>query len=491
MKCPSPAQWDLLAMEALEADEAERLYAHARVCPDCRETWQVARRTHVDRVRMYEAYDREHDELRDQLMAVLPEEPPRRESAGLSASFGRRLGGLAMSLNKSFGRRAAVVLVPAACIVIGLLVFMAPERDVFAAAVKHMREATTITSRYQMFMNDAEQPMMEGMLYLSSKQGMRFDVELGSFIPTFGGMASGGMASESSDETIGEPTMSVVRGIDGPVVMYNPVMNLSFRMNGIENMQEDPRANTPDAFIRKFMELADQADTLLGRSIIDGREVEGYEVSGEKLGLNLIGTGAAIGKLSNVERPEPVVRLFIDVNDGLPVRMEVEMVLPMLGGRMLAAYDQFEWNQPLDASLFSLDIPEGTREIEVTFPPMSEEVLIEGLGIFADWTGRYPTELNPTSMTMQMSIAAATSGKIVANPEDPFAAITGDFMDQVIKMQVAGNFVLRLAVQGHEPEYFGDIVTPEDADDVLLQWKQDDGSMRVIFGDLRAETVTP
>jgi outer membrane lipoprotein-sorting protein len=483
MKCPTPAQWDLLAMEALEADEAERFFAHARVCPACRETWQAARRSHVDRVRMYEAFDHGHDEQREQLMAVLPEEPPRRENAGWTAGFGRRLGGLAMSMNKSFGRRAAAVLVPAACIVVGLLVFLAPKQDAFAAALKHLREAATITSRYQMFMNDAEQPMMEGKLYMSSEQGMRFDMEMGSFLPNFSGMLPGGGS--------GGTVMSVVRGIDGPVVVYNPVMNFAFRMYGIENMQEDPRTNTPDAFIRKFMEMADKADMQLGRSRIDGREVEGYEVSGEKLGLNLVGSGLAASRLTGQEQLEPVMRLWIDVHDNLPVRMEVELSLPILGGRMLATYDQFEWNAPLADSLFTLSIPEGTREIEVTFPPMTEETLIEGLGVFADWTGRYPTELNPTSMTMQMSIAAATSGKIAANPEDPLAALTGDFMNQVMKMQVAGNFVLRLGMDGHEPEYFGDVVTPEDAKEVLLRWRQADGSSRVIYGDLRAETVKP
>jgi len=33
-------------------------------------------------------------------------------------------------------------------------------------------------------------------------------------------------------------------------------------------------------------------------------------------------------------------------------------------------------------------------------------------------------------------------------------------------------------------------VTPKDADKVLLRWKVSDNEYRVIFGDLRAKTVT-
>ena len=38
--------------------------------------------------------------------------------------------------------------------------------------------------------------------------------------------------------------------------------------------------------------------------------------------------------------------------------------------------------------------------------------------------------------------------------------------------------------------YHGKTVGPNDKDKVLLCWKLDDGRYQVIFGDLRAETVT-
>jgi len=50
-------------------------------------------------------------------------------------------------------------------------------------------------------------------------------------------------------------------------------------------------------------------------------------------------------------------------------------------------------------------------------------------------------------------------------------------------------FYMKLVRDGCEPEYFGDEVTAADADQVLVRWKQDAGRMRVIYGDLHAETL--
>lgn len=491
MKCPSPAQWDLLAMQALEADEAERLYAHARTCPACRESWQAARRAHTDRVRMYETFDRDHDELREQLMAVLPAEPPRREDAGWAASAGRRLGGLAMSLNKSFGRRAVAVLVPAACLAVALLVFLSPKQDAFAAALKHMREAATITARFRMFMSDAEQPMMEGKLYLSTERGMRFDMHMG--LAMFAPIAPTSPAVEPL-----AASMVMVRGVDGPLVMFNPELNFAMIMHGIDQLNEDARAASPDAFIRKFIEMTDQADRRLGRSIIEGREAEGFEVYGEKLGfkpgVNLIGMGVGVnqGPAAQPSESSVAARLWVDVTANLPVRMEIDLYIGMLGSRMLAVYDHFECDAPLEDSLFVLNIPEGTRKIEFTIPPVNEDTLIAGLRMFADYAGRYPTSLDPMSVSAQIGMAATMSGKIATNAADPLDnVLTGDFMNDVMKISIACTFMQKLVVSGQSPEYFGDIVTPHDAEEVLLKWRRPDGSYRIIYGDLRAETVTP
>jgi hypothetical protein len=53
----------------------------------------------------------------------------------------------------------------------------------------------------------------------------------------------------------------------------------------------------------------------------------------------------------------------------------------------------------------------------------------------------------------------------------------------------AGLFYRKLIMEGKEPEYFGAIVEPGDPSAVLVQWQLEDGSLRVIYGDLHAETL--
>ena len=108
MSCPSAREWDLLAMELLEGEQAERMRAHARSCTACREQFQAARQAHTERIRMYEAFDRAHDEQREQLVAALSDEAPGAFRDGWVQRGWRRLGGVAMSLNKSAARRVAV-----------------------------------------------------------------------------------------------------------------------------------------------------------------------------------------------------------------------------------------------------------------------------------------------------------------------------------------------------------------------------------------------
>ena len=58
-----------------------------------------------------------------------------------------------------------------------------------------------------------------------------------------------------------------------------------------------------------------------------------------------------------------------------------------------------------------------------------------------------------------------------------------------MEISAGGMFYMKLVREGHEPEYFGDSVTAADADQVLLRWTLDDGGARVIYGDLRVETL--
>ena len=58
------------------------------------------------------------------------------------------------------------------------------------------------------------------------------------------------------------------------------------------------------------------------------------------------------------------------------------------------------------------------------------------------------------------------------------------------RILVVGTFHSMLASESKDPAYYGEVVTPDDADQVLMRWKVSDTEYRVIFGNLHAETVT-
>ncbi len=47
-----------------------------------------------------------------------------------------------------------------------------------------------------------------------------------------------------------------------------------------------------------------------------------------------------------------------------------------------------------------------------------------------------------------------------------------------------------LARRGEDIAFYGDSIDPDDSNAVMVQWRLDNGQYRVIFGDLREETVT-
>jgi hypothetical protein len=370
-------------------------------------------------------------------------------------------------MNRSAGRRAAAFLVPAACVVIAAVYFLGPKRSVFAAALEQMRQAETIVARFQAFMDDGATPTVDGQMYLSNEHGMFCETS----VP-------------------GAGAMRMYHRLDGPVVMVQPALNLVMRMHGeltdLHGVQQQPR---PDEFIRKFLQMTGDADRALGKSEIEGHVCEGFEVSGRKLGLPYIGSGLSGSEAAEGAPPRSAARLWVDMDTNLPVRMEVDVYVRVTHSQMLAVYDQFEWDVPLEATLFEPDISPGMREIDIDIPPMAEETLVAGLQVYADAAGRYPTALDPAAVAAELSVALVTGGKLAIDPADPSSFMSRELMQDTMTVSMACVFVQKLAADGHEPEYFGDVVTPEDADEVLVHWRLDDGQMRVIYGDLRAETL--
>jgi len=62
-------------------------------------------------------------------------------------------------------------------------------------------------------------------------------------------------------------------------------------------------------------------------------------------------------------------------------------------------------------------------------------------------------------------------------------------MEKSLEIGSGIEFYQKLIREGRSPEYFGKTVTPGQKAGVLVRWKTEDGQLRVIYGDLRVETL--
>jgi hypothetical protein len=101
--------------------------------------------------------------------------------------------------------------------------------------------------------------------------------------------------------------------------------------------------------------------TELGRDTIDGQTVEGAELHGQRV--------------SGPRLDDAVTRLWVDVESGLPVRIELEGLAYRTTTEVKIVQDQFQWNVELPASDFEPNIPPDYSIVEREFPsaPKPEE----------------------------------------------------------------------------------------------------------------------
>ncbi len=457
MNCPTANEWALLAMEAVEGVQAESMLAHARICPACREQLEAARRGHIDRVRMYEAFDRGHDELREQLMAALPAEPPGRGGASRLVRGCYRLGDYVMSLNTSRGRRAAAILAPAACITIAVVLFLyVGERSAFATALEHLRSAKTIVCRITIPGGVEIQGMdvkAEGKMWVSAEHGSRVE------------MYVNGSLSQLQHTPL-----------EGPTILVSPQSRSYMELDLSEMAPDQTATRTPNAWLEKLKELEAEADRELGYDTVDGREVTGFEISGERLGF---------ASPAGADAPGAFMQMWVDIQTGLPVQMKTSVPMPGPDGPMTVVMDQFEWDAPVDASLFAPDLPPEYVKLDVKFARPSEETLLLALNKIRELTGgRYTSTLQSVSALAEIAGLLTDSAKTKVEALDQQG-----IMQMALEIASGCNYFGQLLREGREPEYFGNSVTADDEDQVLLRWKLEDGSTRVIYGDLRIETV--
>jgi len=238
--------------------------------------------------------------------------------------------------------------------------------------------------------------------------------------------------------------------------------------------------NDPSAMVKQIL---DCDYTSLGRSTIDGIEVEGFQTTDPNY------TGGIMGPVD--------VKIWVDVKTQLPVRSEMDMQM-LNKMQMHAVVHDFQWDVSVDTSEFDPVIPDDYTTLAggpIKMPAMNEETAIQGLKLFADLSGAYPEKLDLMTLMSQIGKLATKDRPTAKELREQgktldVEARTQEMIDTMMPMQGLGTFYMLLGQDKKDPAYYGDIVTPEDADQVLMRWRVSDTEYRVIFGSLHAETVT-
>jgi len=236
--------------------------------------------------------------------------------------------------------------------------------------------------------------------------------------------------------------------------------------------------NDPRAMLKEVLKCNYKS---LGQSTIDGITVEGFQTTDPQYGGN--GLGRQVD-----------VKIWVDVETWLPVRSEEDIVTDENEHMHSVSYG-FQWNVPVNTADFEPIIPDDYTSMTsglITVPAMNEETAIKGLRLYAEQCSQYPEQLGMKTMTSFIEnmpevkeLSEQERDEFLADPER-----AKKLMDTMMPIAGLIGFHKMLVEGNKEAAYYGNVVTPNDAKQVLMRWKDSDSEYRVIFGDLHAETLT-
>jgi hypothetical protein len=208
-------------------------------------------------------------------------------------------------------------------------------------------------------------------------------------------------------------------------------------------------------------------------SEIGTRDVDGVTATGIEINDPALWAG---------DHEEGSVKLWVDASTHWPVLIEREFKSDSGKVHVREQYRDFQWNPSLSKKDFEFEVPDHYGTLDFGKTKEGEEGAIEGLRAYASLAnGRYPSD--PAFDTAASEIRA---------DRDRMKAEGGwDEKDIQTFFKVCGLsvFYAGLVKNGVEVEYNGATVRASDFDKVLMRWRLEDGSWRVIYGDLRAETI--
>jgi hypothetical protein len=250
-----------------------------------------------------------------------------------------------------------------------------------------------------------------------------------------------------------------------------------------EQWQNDARSLTKKILKYKYESL--------GRSTIDGIEVEGFRTTDPNY---------AFGMNRGASKIQADQKIWVDVKTRLPVRYDfTNVVFYQKGNKKQYEHyvmHDFQWDVPVAAADFEPVIPDDYASWVAKYPAhITEETAIQGLKLWVELLGKYPETITnvdatflrlaekgetPAAMRLKEEIKGLTEDQIIGNK----------LVDFLMPIRGLARFYNGFQLDKKDPAYYGKTVTPKDADKVLVRWKVSDKEYRVIFGDLHTQTVT-
>lgn len=315
-----------------------------------------------------------------------------------------------------------------------------------AGNVEHLQSVAYRMTAEVTGLPTGQAPQSESLVYVSSEYGMRMDTY---------------MADKLVSITYMVPKDNVV------ITVLPDEKKFLRRVLPPDKAKQMHEKEDPRQFIKQLMSVEHEE---LGPSQIDGIDVEGIEVSSPRV------TGGMF--------EDATARLWVATGTDLPVRVEIEG--KAMGGQtqMKMVLDDFQWDAQLDPSFFEPNIPSDYTSREQTLPEVTEATTIRGLRAFAEIAdGRYPSSLAMITVMQEAGEAAKAKPDVKLSQQEKAVPTFEDIIP-------ASGFYAKLTREDKDVAYYGNTVTADDADAVLMRWKISDNQYRVIFGDLTAENVT-
>ena len=164
---------------------------------------------------------------------------------------------------------------------------------------------------------------------------------------------------------------------------------------------------------------------------------------------------------------------------------------------MHMVFDRFEWDAGLGAEVFQAqDLDEYVLAAEVAELPANEETIIQALRSFAEMNdGRYPfslawtnvfSEINKLHTRKRVQEVDLLSAIFYWEAEDfDWESYVPLLSGMTLTCTAYGNLVK----EDKDVAYYGHRITSEDADLPLMRWLVSEDEYRVIYGDLRVDTL--